>query len=111
MLRIKAALLLPKLIPKERFLNCVKPSTRRQPRQTSVKFKMLSDELNAGIVKPTIDKSRYIVGKSCHYRVFGRKSPKLNPATIVSIGNETCNLKTRQGQIITRHMTDIICTK
>ena len=94
----------------ERFLNCTKPTTNRRPTQSKVNFKTFSTELNAKINKLTIDKSRYTVGKSCHYRVFGRKSSKLKPATIISVSDETCNLKTKQGQIITRHLTDVVCS-
>ena len=95
----------------ERFLNCDVPTTSRKPIQSQVKFNQLCKELNKNIRLPDINKSRYIAGKQCHYRLYGRKSAALRPAEIVSVGEETCTLKTKTGQLITRHFTDVICNK
>ena len=96
----------------ERFIKCAKPVTDRLPVQTQVNFSTFSAEMNQyklPDISPA-NSNRYKVGSKCHYRKGGRKSSELAPATIETVGFETCTLRTPHNQLITRHLTDIICS-
>ena len=93
----------------DRFLGIEKPEIYRHPVQSKVKFENFSSEMNKNVHHKKINKNRYSVGKQVFYRKYGRKSSQLMPATIVTVGQETCTLDNGHCKI-TRHFTDIIST-
>ena len=94
--------------PISRFLKYEKPNLNWKPVQSHIDFHRLSSTRNAKIGTPRDNRHIYKVGDRVLYRKFGRKSGKLVPGTIHSIGDETVTLLNWANNLVTRNFSDVI---
>ena len=91
----------------KRYLKAEIPHQNYRPEfsniDTSTWIKTHNDSISKSKKKPPVS-----IGQHVTYKKYGSKDPTLLPATVISVSDDTCNIKIKSGLILTRLYKDIV---
>ena len=91
----------------DRILQTDIPDRDYLPIQTDAVYEKISKDYNAKI-PPIKSFDNFKIGMKVRYKRYGVKNPELMCGTIVSVDKETVTLKNYKGNLISRHMRDVV---
>ena len=90
-----------------RILQTEVPNQDYIPIQTTADYTKIANHHNSKI-PPVQSFNKFNTGMIVKYKKYGLKNPELLDAVIVSVDEETVTLKNEKGNLITRHMKDVV---